>query len=80
MRKRGNVALTGEVRHGLELLLPVLGDLDGLGLLVLALGAHALLVGVSKELLEVVGQLGVHDVEEIISRRASALGVVGWEV
>ena len=80
MCRRGNVALTGKVRHGLKLLLPVLGDLDRLGLLVCALGAHTLLIGMSKELLEVVGQLGVHNVKEVLAGRTPVLRVIVREV
>ena len=80
MCKKGSVALTGQVGHGLKLLLPVLGDLDRLGLLVCALGAHTLLIGMSKELLEVVGQLGVHNVKEIVPWRTSILRVIVREV
>ena len=39
-------ALLGQVRHGLQLLLPELGDSDGLLLLVGAFSTHPLLVGV----------------------------------
>ena len=39
-------ALLGQVRHGLQLLLPELGDGDGLLLLVCAFSTHPLLVGV----------------------------------
>ena len=51
------MALTGEVWHGLQLLLPELRDLDGLLLADLAGHRHPLLVGVLHHLLEhVLGQ------------------------
>ena len=42
--------LTGKIWHRLELFLPILGDLDGLGLLAFSSGRHPLLVGVIEEL------------------------------
>ena len=74
------MALTCEVRHGLELLLPVLGHLDGLVLLHHTISRHALLGGVVHDLVEVVGLLGVQDVEEVISRWSLTLGVLVREV
>ena len=74
------MALTCEVRHGLELLFPVLGHLDGLVLLHHAVSRHALLSGVVHDLVEVVGLLGVQDVEEVISWWHLALSILIREV
>ena len=74
------MGLTGQVGHGLELLLPVLRDLDGLVLLVLGASGHPLLVGVGHHLLEVVRVHGVQDVEKVVPRRAFVLRVLGGEV
>ena len=74
------MALTSEVRHSLELLLPVLGHLDGLVLLHHTINRHSLLGGVVHDLAEVVGLLGVQDVEEVISRWSLALSILVWEV
>ena len=52
---RESEALTGEIWHRLELFFPVLGDLDGFGLLARAVGGHSHRVGVDEELLQVVG-------------------------
>ena len=43
MKDIGEMVLTGEIRHGGELFLPVLGHRDGLPLLALTLGGHPLL-------------------------------------
>ena len=61
-------ALLGQVRHGLQLLLPELGDLDGLLLLVGGGGSHSLLVGVLEDALEVLRLKCVEDVEEVLAR------------
>ena len=61
--------LTGQVWHGLELLGPEVGDLDGLVLHPLALSSEPLLVGVGHDLGQVVRVDRVQDVEEIVSRR-----------
>ena len=73
-------ALTRQVGHGLEFLQPVVGDLDGLGLGVLAVGGHPLLVRVSQQLLEVLRVDRVQDVEEVLSRWAFGLGECVREV
>ena len=72
--------LTREVRHGLELLLPELGDLDRLCLAGLAVDGHALLVGVGEHLLQVVRVERVEHVEEVLPRRPLVLGVLVGEV
>ena len=74
------MALTYEVRHGFELLFPVLGHLDGLVLLHHAISRHALLGCVLHYLVEVVGLLGVQDVEEVISWWSLTLSVLVREV
>ena len=73
-------ALTRQVGHGLEFLQPVVGDLDGLGLGVLAVGGHPLLVRVSQQLLEVLRVDRVQDVEEVRSGRPLAVRVFVGEV
>ena len=65
--------LLRQIRHGLELLLPVLGHLDGLSLHALSLRGHALLVGVAHDLREVVRVKRVEHVEEVHPRGALAL-------
>ena len=62
------IALTGQVRHRLQLLFPELGDGDALFLLVCGIGGHPLLVGVLHDLLEVLGLQCVEDVKEVLSR------------
>ena len=74
------MALTCEVRHSFELLFPVLGHLDGLVLLHHTISRHALLGGVVHYLVEVVGLLGVQDVEEVVSRWSLALSILVREV
>ena len=74
------MAFTGQVRHGLELLLPELRHLDGLLLHGLAGGGVTLLVGVGHDLAQVVGVHGVEDVEEVLTRRPFVLGVLVGEV
>ena len=68
------MALTGEVRHGLQLLRPELRDLDGLVLPGLPFSCHALLVGEGHQLAEILGLQGVEDVEEVLSSRAFPSG------
>ena len=68
------MALTRQIRHGFELLLPELGDLNGLCLTLFALGSHALLFGVVQHLLEEVRQNGIHHVEEVLSPWSLAIG------
>ena len=72
--------LTGEVGHRLQLLLPELGDLDGLPLADLALRGHPLLIGVIHDLLQEVGLDGIDDIEEVLAARALADGEVIGEV
>ena len=73
-------ALTGEVRHVLELLRPVLGDLDGLVLHLLAVCGVALLVGVCQDLGQVLRVDRVEHIEEIVARWPLALRIfVGEE-
>ena len=74
------IALTRQVGHRLQLLLPELGDLDGVPLVVGAVGRHPLLVGVLQDLLEVFGVDRVQDVEEVLPRRALAGWVLVGEV
>ena len=61
--------LLRDVGHVLELLLPILGDLDGGLLVVDPLGRHPLLAGVLHDLHQIVGIHGVEYVEEILTRR-----------
>ena len=58
--------LTGQVGHGLEFLLPELGDLDGLLMGIDAVGGHPLLVGMLHDLCQIFRMEGVQDVEEIL--------------
>ena len=60
--------LLGEVGHRFELLLPELGDLDGLLLHSLSASGMPLLVGVSHQVLQVLGVDGVQDVHEVVAR------------
>ena len=68
-----NKELTCKIRHGLELLLPELGDFYGLLLHVLAAAGHPLLVRVLHDVLEVLRVQGVEDVEEVLSWRSLIL-------
>ena len=61
--------LTREVRHSFELLLPILGDFDGLCLHILALNRVSLLIGVLHDLLQVLWMHGVQNIEEVLPRR-----------
>ena len=61
------MSLTRHVRHRCQLLRPVLGDLDHLLLLGLALGRHPLLGRVPHDLLQVVAVERVEDVEEVLA-------------
>ena len=74
------IALTRQVGHRLQLLLPELGDLDRVPLVVGAVGRHPLLVGMLQYLLEVFGVDRVQDVEEVLPRRALAGWVLVGEV
>ena len=74
------MALTGEVRHGLELLFPVLCHLDGLVLLHQSVSGHPLLSSMFHDLPEVVGLLRVQDVEEVVPWRTLALRIFVREV
>ena len=74
------VGLTGQIGHVLELLLPELGDADGLLLLVHAGAGHPLDVGVVHDLAQVLRVDGVEDVEEVLPRRPLVLRVLGREV
>lgn len=80
MRDRVGTVLTRQVRHGAELLLPVLRHLDGLLLHVLALASQALLGGVLDDLLQVVRLQRVEYVEEVLSWRSLAFRVLVGEV
>ena len=62
--------LTGQIRHGLELLGPEVGDLDGLVLHPLALSSEPLLIGVGHDLGQVVRVDRVQNVEEVVPGRA----------
>ena len=64
--------LTAKVWHGVELLLPVLGQPDGGNLHGHPFGGHALFVGVGDALLQVVLVQRVQDVEEVAARRCLA--------
>ena len=64
------VVLTREIRHGLQLLLPELGDGDALFLLVWCIGRHPLLVGMLQDALKVLRLKGFEDVEEVLPRRS----------
>ena len=74
------MVLTREVRHVLELLLPEVGDADGLRLLVHAGPGHPLDVGVVHDLAQVLGVDRVQHVEEVLPRRPLVLRVLGREV
>ena len=63
--------LTGEEGHVIELLHPLIGDLNCIVLEVDAIHAHPLLAGMVNHLLEVVGVDGVEHVEEVLPRRVS---------
>ena len=54
--------------------------MDSLSLLVLTFSTHTLLIGVFEYLGEVVGQLGVNNIEEIFSGRAPVVWVHGGKV
>ena len=73
-------ALLGQVRHGFELLLPELGDGDGLLLLVGAVGRHPLLRGMGQDALEILRLERVEDIEEVLARRAPPGRVLVREV
>ena len=68
--------LTGQVWHRLQLLLPVLGDLDRLVLHGFAFRRHPLLVGVDHEVLEILRMNRVQDVEEI----GAGWPFIGWKL
>ena len=57
---------TGRERHLLELVVPRVGDLDGLLLAHNALSAISLLAGVLQNLLQVLGVERVEDVEKVV--------------
>ena len=63
------VVLTREVRHGLQLLLPELGDGNALFLLVWCICRHPLFVGMLQDALQVLRLQGIEDVEEVLPRR-----------
>ena len=71
--------LTGKVWHGLQLLLPKLGDFDGLLLHGLAITGHPLLIGMGHHLLEILRVQGIEDVEEILTWRSLVLCPLGRE-
>ena len=60
--------LTREVRHSFELLLPILGDFDGLCLHILALNRVSLLIGMLHDLLQILWVHGVQNIEEVLPR------------
>ena len=62
-------ALTRKVGHRIQLLRPVIGDLDGFLLHSLTFSGHPLLIGVDHDLRQVVRMQSVEDIEEIISGR-----------
>ena len=66
------MALTGQVRHRLQLLFPELGDGDALFLLVSSISRHSLFVGMLQDLLEVFWLQRVEDIEEVLPRRPFA--------
>ena len=74
------MALTREEGHRLELLGPVLRDLNRGLLVAVGICGHALLVGVLHHPLEVLRKDGIHDIEEVLTRRALVLGELGREV
>ena len=73
-------ALTCKIGHCLQLLLPVLRDMEALVLHALSLDGHALLVGVVHDLLQVLGMYSVQDIEEVLPRWTFANGVLVREV
>ena len=75
IREGSVTVLTAEIWHLLELLLPILGELDRLPHARLARRRHPLLVGVGQILGEEVGMDGIEDVEEVLPRRTLAI----WE-
>ena len=72
--------LTTKIGHCVQLLLPVLGDPDGLLLASLALGCHALLVSMIKNSRQEFRIQGIQHVEKIVTRRALARRVLIGEV
>ena len=74
-----NKQLTGQVRHGLQLLLPKLRDFDGLLLHGLAITGHPLLIGMGHHVLEILRVQGVKDIEEILAWRSLVLCPLGRE-
>ena len=71
--------LTGQIGHGFELLLPELGDLNGLLLHGVAAAGHPLRIGVGHDLLEVLRIQGVEDVKQVLSGRSFVLCPFGRE-
>ena len=71
--------LTGQIGHGFELLLPELGDLNGLLLHGFAATGHPLLIRMDHDFLEVLRIQGVQDVEEVLSGRSLVLRPFGRE-
>ena len=75
----GPTAYLRHVGHGLQLLLPELGDLDGLLLGIDAVGGHPLLVGMLHDLCQIFRMEGVQDVEEVVPWRTLAFRKCGWK-
>ena len=75
-----NVALTAQEGHALQLLRPVLRDLDGLVLVAVSTYHHTLLVCVGHDLLQVLRVQGVEDVKKVFSRRTFVFRVLVGEV
>ena len=71
--------LTGQVWHGLQLLLPKLGNFDGLLLHGLAITGHPLLIRMRHHFLEILRVQGVEDVEEILTWWTLVLCPLGRE-
>ena len=71
--------LTGDVGDGLELVVPLVADLDGLGCLGLGLRASPLLVSVLDQGLHVLRHEGVQDIPEVLSVGVAPLRKLGGE-
>ena len=74
------MALTGQVGHGLELLLPELGDGYGRSLVLVRVGRHALIVGVIHDLPKVVRVDRIEHIEKVLSGWTLVLGKRGGKV
>ena len=74
------MTLTGQERHRFQFFFLLIGDLDGLSLLVLSLGGPSHFVGVAHDLGEVARIQRVHHVKEILPGRTLALGKLIGEV